>query len=122
MINSTALNRSLLYARCMLLATAAAWEMQPLAYAAPTRTNQVIRSTTSQTLRVPLSEARSWHALKYNSRPPHTLHFAGSGLETSVRQSAMPLLWPLPQFQTIINQLDLEIFYDNRAADPDLSR
>ena len=69
-----------------------------------------------------LTEARGWHALKYNSRPPHTLHFAGSGLETSVRQSAMPLLWPLPQFQTIINQLDLEIFYDNRAADPDPSR
>ena len=122
MINSTALNRSLLHARCMLLTTAAGWEMQPLAYAEPARTNQVIRSTTSQTLRVPLSEARSWHALKYNSRPPHTLHFAGSGLETSVRQSAMPLLWPLPQFQTIINQLELEIFYDNRAADPDPSR
>lgn len=84
-------------ARFILLAAAASCWLIPLAQAEQPGTNQVSPHTTTQTLRVPLNDERRWHALKYDKRAPHTLRFTESGLEISVRRSAMPLLWPLPQ-------------------------
>ena len=69
----------------------------PLAQAEQPGTNQVSPHTTKQTLRVPLNDERRWHALQYDKRTPHTLRFTESGLDISVRRSAMPLLCPLPQ-------------------------
>jgi len=96
-VNSFALNVSTCRARFILLAATAGCWLIPLAQAEPPGTNQVSPRTTTQTLRVPLNYERRWHALKYDKRPPHTLRFAESGLEISVRRSAMPLLCPLPR-------------------------
>lgn len=95
-MNSAALNEPMSRARFILLAAAANCALIPLAYTEPPGTNQVSPHTTTQTLRVPLNDERRWHALKYNNRAPHTLRFSESGLEISVRRSAMPLLCPLP--------------------------
>lgn len=69
----------------------------PLPYAEPQGTNQTSPHTATQILRVPLSDQSRWHELRYGKIPPHTLRFSESGLEISVRRSAMPLLCPLPQ-------------------------
>lgn len=95
-MNSVALNEPMSRTRFVLLAVATGLGVIPHVYAEPPGTNQVPLHTTTQTLRVPLSDERRWHALKYTSRAPHTLRFSESGLEIFVRRSAMPLLCPLP--------------------------
>lgn len=84
-------------ARFILLAAAASLGVIPQVYAELPGTNQISPHTTTQTLRVPLNDERRCHALKYEKRTPHTLRFTESGLEISVRRSAMPLFCPLPQ-------------------------
>jgi hypothetical protein len=96
-VNSAALNEPLSRARFILLAAAASLGAIPQLCAELPGTNQIAPHTTTQTLRVPLNDERRWHALKYDKRTPHTLRFTESGLEISVRRSAMPLLCPLPQ-------------------------
>lgn len=96
-MNSAALNAPISRACFILLAAAASCWLIPLAQAEQPGTNQAPPHTTTQTLRVPLSDERHWHALKYDKRAPHTLRFTESGLEISVRRSAMPLFCPLPQ-------------------------
>lgn len=71
--------------------------MTRLVYAEQPGTNQISLPTTAQTLRVPLNDESRWHALKYDKRAPHTLRFTESGLQISVRRSAMPLLCPFSQ-------------------------
>ncbi len=69
----------------------------PLAYAEPQGTNESSPQTITQTLRVPLNDKSRWHEIRYDKIPAHTLRFSESGLEISVRRSAMPLLFPLPR-------------------------
>ncbi len=83
--------------RLVLLAAAVSLGLIPLAYAESRGTNQTSTLATTQTLRVPLNDQSRWHELRYGKIPPHTLQFSESGLEISVRRSAMPLLCPLPQ-------------------------
>ena len=83
--------------RLVLLAAAVNLGLIHLAYAEPQGTNQTSPHTTTQILRVPLNDQNRWHELRYGKIPPHTLRFSESGLEISVRRSAMPLLCPLPQ-------------------------
>lgn len=96
-MNPVALNESMSHTRFILLAAAASCWLMPLAQAEQPSTNQISPHTTTQTLRVPLNDERRWHALKYDKRTPHTLRFTESGLEVSVRRSAMPLFCPLAQ-------------------------
>jgi hypothetical protein len=96
-VTAAALDKTMSRACFILLAVAASFGLMPLAYAEPSGTNQVSSHTSRQTLRVPLNDEHRWHALKYDNRTPHTLRFSESGLEISVRHSAMPLLCPLPQ-------------------------
>lgn len=84
-------------ARFILLAAAASLRVMPHAYAEPDGMNQVAMPTSTSTLRVPLNDERRWVALKCDKRLPHTLRFTESGLEVSVRRSAMPLIYRLPE-------------------------
>lgn len=52
---------------------------------------------------VPLGEQAKWQVLQYRSLPPHRIRFTDAGLEIAVDNSAMPLIYVLPEGLRVSN-------------------